>query len=158
LNTFGRKNLLFFVAVAAVLLAVVSSRYVIYRGSSEMSSTVRAKQTPYSGFRVILIHDTDARNPRILAIEKNREEPTHATLEPSFCRTRTVSGRTLLYIHERPIVPTADLVAYFAEAGDTARRVVLDRKKYSEITQGGPLPPWSDEQLWELCIETAGTK
>ena len=87
--------------------------------------------TNYQGFRVCVLYEvTDRRGKaRIVAIEKNSDEPTFATLNPSFARIDVSQNRATMYINGRPVLPTSELVAYFSRAGQSPSRVVLNRKK-----------------------------
>ncbi len=82
-----------------------------------MACRIRALQTPYRGYRLLVVYDRASSQARIVAIEKDDARPQPSKLEPSFCSVDISENSALVYINGRPIVPTQDLVVYFAEAG-----------------------------------------
>ena len=120
----------------------------------------RAKLVDYQGFRVCVLYDVTDRHgeAKIIAIEQNSREPTFATLDPSFARIETSENRATMYINGSPVLPTSELVAYYARAGQPPSKVVLDRNRYLDISQDGIMPSYNDRQLWDLCLEADSKK
>ena len=152
---FSLKFMMLAVLAFCICFPFAYRHFAVYRASSGMLGVGRAKLTDYQGFRVCVLYDvTDGHGEaKIIAIEQNSEEPTFATLDPSFARIDMSQNRATMYINGSPILPTSELVAYFAHEGQSPSRVVLDRARYREISQDGIMPSYNDRQLWNLCLE-----
>ncbi len=120
-----------------------------------MACRVRALENAHLGYRLLVAYDRATSQPRIVAIEKNGAMSHADKLEPSFCTVSSSENSALVYINGNPIVPTSDLVVYFAEAGRPPKKVVLDRSDYRSVCQDSIMPLWSDQALWELCETSA---
>ena len=112
---------------------------------------VRANQTPYDGYRVAVIHESETSKPRIIAIQKSDRHSDSAQTVPSFCTVEEIDGNPLMYVDGRAVLPQDDLVAYFADSDATPQRVILDLAEYEQVSKGGILPARSDDDLWRLC-------
>jgi len=150
---FSLKLFLFTVTCLGVCLPLAYRYYVYHYGSAGMSSVVRNTDKPYAGFRRVVLYNVASSEPQIVAIEKNDTPSTDRDILPSFCRLELSPRTARLFIGNRLVLPTNELVAYFSESGGRVSRTSLDREAYRKITRWGIVPA-HDQQLWKLCKES----
>lgn len=165
---FGLKPVLLLGTVLAVATAVAVPKLEVRQARLNKAARVRALPETLIDpcFRVSVVFDlpTAANDgeglARVIAIEKHRRNSPYRFLQPSFSRLEVnASDRSaIMYVEERAVIPSSELIVFMAEYGDSPERVVVERDEYNKVSGGSIMSLSSDLDLWELCQDTLRRK